>query len=315
MCYQEMKKRPKIDFSKLSMPKELVKKVEVIKDFIRTNPYSRLARFDKPAGIYLVLLPALWAVAFAAHNIWSMLFYFFVMTLGAIVVRGAGCIINDLWDIEIDKKVTRTKSRPLASGELRKIDAYQMLAALGVLSLMVLLTLPKLSIFFGLLAIIPIIIYPTMKRYNYYPQVFLGMVFNMGVFIAWFAVDPQITLMPFILYAAAAIWTVCYDTIYAHQDIKDDKKAGVKSLAILLGDRTVEVVWKMYQVLALILFIVGLNMHMGILFYLIAAFGAYHLYWQTETLDIKDPKSCAEKFNSNVHFGMIILAAIVIGRF
>lgn len=297
------------------MPKELVEKYEKAKEFIKTNPYSRLGRFDKPTGIYLVLLPALWAVGFASNTILQMLFYFIVISLGAVVVRAAGCIVNDLWDIEFDKKIERTKSRPLANGELSKMDALQMLAALSVLSLLVLLTLPKISIIFGIIAVIPIVVYPYIKRISFYPQVFLGLVFNLGVFIGWFAVSPEVTLMSIVLYFGAVFWTIGYDTVYAHQDIKDDIKAGVKSMAILLGDKTLEIVWRLYQAVGLLLFLTGINMHMNIFYYLIGAFGVYHLYWQTETLDINNPKDCADKFKSNVHFGLIILCAIIIGKF
>ncbi len=288
--------------------------IRQVDKWIKTSPYSRLMRLDKPVGIYLVLLPALWAIAFAADNTFWMLWLFLVFTAGAIVIRGAGCILNDLADIEFDKKVARTKSRPLAGGELSKKEAYKLLFLLLGVGFVLLITLPFKIIILGLLSIIPIAAYPYFKRFTFYPQVVLGLVFNLGVFMGWYSADYKPSIVPFILYAACVFWTIAYDTIYAHQDKEDDLAAGVMSLAIKLGVDTKKVIWKLYLITIVLLAITGMNSHMNFMFYLATAVGAYHLYWQVETLDINNPKDCHNKFKSNVQFAVIILVGILVGR-
>jgi len=309
-----MKKLQKINKKLKSTFSDIKPYISEVNRFISKNEYCKLIRLDKPTGTHLALLPALWAIGFAATSFWQILFYSIVFYFTATAVRGAGCIINDLWDIEYDKKVTRTKNRPLASGAISKFEALKFLVLLSIFPLIVLVLLPKYSIITGFIAVIMIIIYPLMKRRTYFPQIFLGLTFNLGVLIAWFAIDPRLSITPFALYIAAAIWTISYDTIYGHQDIKDDLKVGIKSLSIYLGDRTPEICWKLYLATSVLILIVGLTSYMNILFYLISALGVYQLYWQTETLDINDPKDCAAKFKSNVIFGLIIFAAILIGR-
>lgn len=288
--------------------------IRQVDKWIKTSPYSRLMRLDKPVGIYLTLLPALWAIAFAADSFFWMIWLFLVFTAGAIVIRGAGCVLNDLADIEYDKKVSRTKSRPLASGELTKKQAYKFLFLLLGIGLVLLLTLPFKIIILGLLSIIPIAAYPYFKRFTFYPQVMLGFVFNLGVFMGWYSADYKPSITPFVLYAACICWTIAYDTIYAHQDKKDDLAAGIMSLAIKLGVDTKKVMWKLYLITIILLGITGMNSHMNFLFYIATAIGAYHLYWQVETLDINNPKDCHNKFKSNVQFAVIILLGILVGR-
>lgn len=282
--------------------------------WVEGNTYTRLMRLDKPVGIYLVLLPALWAIAFTARSLFWGLWLFFVFSVGALLVRGAGCIINDIVDRDLDSKVERTANRPLASGELSVKQAYLLLAGLLTAAFLILLTLPSVAIFIGVFAVIPIAIYPWMKRITFFPQVFLGFVFNLGVLMGWFSADPRLSVIAFVLYAGAAFWTIGYDTIYAFQDIEDDKEIGVNSMAIYLEDSAPSSIWKMYMITLICLLVVGLNTHMNILFYLMMCLGGYQLYWQVETLDTKDKKDCADKFYSNVHFGWIVLLAILIGR-
>lgn len=284
------------------------------KSFAKKNPYARLMRLDKPVGIYLTLLPALWAIAFAAHSILWGVWLFVVFAIGALLVRGAGCVINDIIDRDLDAKVERTANRPLASGELSVAEAYYLLGGLLLAAFLLLLTLPKIAIYIGIFAIIPIAIYPWMKRITFFPQIFLGFVFNLGVLIGWFSADPRLSIVAFVLYAGAILWTIGYDTIYAFQDIEDDRKAGVKSMALYLEEDAGPAIWKIYVVTLLCIVMTGLNMHMNILFYLFMCIAAYQLYWQIETLDTSNKKDCAAKFFSNVHFGLIVLAAIIIGR-
>lgn len=281
----------------------------------RASVYWRAMRMDKPIGIGLALLPALWALAFAAEAFWQILVYFPLFIIGAIVTRGAGCVINDLADRKFDIKVARTASRPIATGELNFRNAIYFLAVLLAIAFFILMFLPKTAILIGIFTVIPIALYPYMKRFTYFPQVFLGLTFNLGTLIGWYTIKTGPSFTPIILYIAAACWTIGYDTIYAHQDKKDDEAIGIKSMALRLGAKTPETVWTLYRFTGLFLGLVGLMSHMNILFFVGWGIAFYQLYWQTQTLKLDDPKSCAEKFESNIFFGLIILASILIGRF
>lgn len=285
----------------------------MLKEYLK-HKYVRLIRLDKPTGIYLALLPALWAVALSAKTWGMLLMYSLIMLIGAIAARSAGCIINDLFDKNIDAKVARTKRRPLASGEVSQNEAYMLLAICSLVSLMLLLILPNLAIYAGLIAIPMIIIYPLLKRISFYPQIFLGFAFNIGVFIGWFAVSPKFSYQAVMLYAASILWTIGYDTIYGHQDRKDDDATGVKSLSLKLGEKTPDTVWNLYKLMIVFIIIAAMGRAVNLLFYAIMACATYYLYWQTSTLDINNPKDCNEKFKSNVHIGIMIWIAILIGR-
>lgn len=281
---------------------------------IITSKYARLMRLDKPMGFLLLMLPCLWAIGFAPISVLYKIGYSLFFALGAFVTRSAGCIINDIFDRHIDKKVDRTKNRPLASGEVSLKEAFVLLSVLLSIALLILLFLPKAAIYVGAISIIPIIIYPLLKRYTYYPQVFLGFVFNLGVIIAWITVYKSFSLSAILVYLSAVFWTIGYDTIYALQDKEDDLKAGVKSLAIKFGDNVSQLVWILYRISALSLFIMGLNTQMNWGFYILMAMATYHLYWQVETLEINNKDDSAKKFKSNLYFGILVLIAIWIGK-
>lgn len=280
----------------------------------RASVYWRAMRMDKPAGIGLALLPSLWALAFAAEALWQILVYFPLFIIGAVVTRGAGCVINDLADRKFDIHVERTASRPIASGELSVRDALYFLAVLLTVALCILLLLPKTAILIGLFTMVPIVLYPYMKRFTYFPQIFLGLTFNLGVLIGWYTIKTTPSFTPIVLYISAVCWTIGYDTIYAHQDKTYDKEIGVKSMALKLEDKTPEALWTLYKLAGLFLALVGLLTHMNLLYYVGWGIAFYHLYWQTQTLKLDNPKNCAAKFESNVIFGLIILASALIGR-
>lgn len=281
---------------------------------IKSHKYARLIRFDKPVGTLLALFPALWAVAFASHSWVELVLYSIVMFVGAFIARSAGCILNDIADRDFDGHVERTKNRPLASKEVSLKEAYKILGILGVVGVLMLCALPMMALLTGL-AFIPLIaIYPYMKRVTYYPQVFMGPVFTSGALIGWFAVSPQISVVAFSLYLACILWAIGFDTIYGHQDKIDDEKLKLKSLSIKLGDKTSRIVWGLYQIMMIFIAVIGINMHMNLLFYIVLAFAAYYAYWQTATLDINNPADCAEKFQSNVDLGFIIWGAILLGK-
>ncbi len=278
------------------------------------HKYSRLARLDRPASVYLPMFPALWAVALSAKSWSALIGYSLVMAVGAIAAKSAGCIINDLWDQKIDAEVERTKLRPLASGEVTRQEAYKLLAVFGILSLAVLFCLPWVAIIIGLCAIPMIAIYPLLKRATFYPQVFLGFVYNIGVLVAWYSVSPHFSYQAVMLYIAGVLWTIGYDTIYGHQDRVDDLAYGVKSLSIKMGDKTADGVWSLYQMMMLLIVISAMGAGVGLLFYPFAAIATYYLYWQTVTLDINNPQDCADKFRSNIHVGLLLWIGMLLGK-
>ena len=269
-----------------------------------------LARLDNPIGIFLLLFPCLLGITIASDQINLEIFTLF--TLGAITMRSAGCIINDIVDRNLDKKTVRTKDRPLANEQLTLKEAYYFLLFLLIIGLLILIKLNQIVIILGL-AIIPLIVlYPYMKRITYFPQLFLGIIFNWGVLMGYASIkntlDPEI----FFLYAACIFWTIGYDTIYAHQDKKTDVKIGIKSTAILFGKKTKLCLCMLYLLMILNLVSTGIVFQLTFSFYLITTVIFLHLMWQIYTLEINDPKNCLSRFKSNRWVGLAMLAAIIL---
>jgi len=318
-----MKKRPKNNISTLSdlllngftRLQDLVNRTFNYQGYFENNKYARLMRLDKPIGYLLIMLPCLWSIAFASKNIIQIILLSLLFAIGAIIIRSAGCIINDLIDKDIDKSIERTKNRPLASNEVTVKEAITLLIMLLGLAAILLFALSKTSIVISIIALIPITIYPFLKRYTHYAQIFLGFTFNLGVVIAWFTVSDKPSFNPIMLYLAAAAWTIGYDTIYALQDKGDDIKASLKSLAILYDKKAPDIIWMFYQMFIILLGITGLNTYMNLIYFLFLGIGAYQLYWQVEELDIDKAEDCERKFKSNVTFGIIILIGIYLGKF
>lgn len=206
------------------------------------RPYALLMRLDRPVGWWLLLLPGWWAITLAGGGLngmtgwdWYLLVLFF---FGAILMRGAGCIINDLWDRDLDAQVERTRLRPLASGAVKPWQAGVFLFCILFLGLIILVQTPALAFWLGMLSMIFVIAYPYMKRITWWPQAFLGVTFNFGILIGWAAATDRLDLATFLMYAGAFFWTLGYDTIYAHQDREDDQMVGIKSTALLFGERS-----------------------------------------------------------------------------
>jgi len=269
-----------------------------------------LARLNNPIGIFLLLFPCLLGITIASDQINLEIFTLF--TLGAITMRSAGCIINDIVDRNLDKKTARTKDRPLANEQLTLKEAYYFLLFLLIIGLLILIKLNQIVIILGL-AIIPLIVlYPYMKRITYFPQLFLGIIFNWGVLMGYASIkntlDPEI----FFLYAACIFWTIGYDTIYAHQDKKTDVKIGIKSTAILFGKKTKLCLCMLYLLMILNLVSTGIVFQLTSSFYLITTIIFLHLMWQIYTLEINDPKNCLSRFKSNRWVGLAMLAAIIL---
>jgi len=278
------------------------------------RPYLRLARWDRPIGTWLLLLPCWWGLALASPG-WPDPWLFVLFAIGAIVMRGAGCTLNDIVDRDIDAQVARTAARPIPSGAVgvRGAGAFFLLQCL--IGLAVLVQFNGFSIWVGIASLGLVAIYPFMKRITYWPQAVLGLAFNWGVLVGWSAVTADLGLAPLLLYAGGVCWTLAYDTIYAHQDKGDDVRVGVKSTALLFGHATKRWLLAFFG-LALILILAAAAVAQAaspLLFLALAGAGA-HALWQVVAVDLDDAGDCLAKFRSNRDFGLIVLAGIVAAR-
>ncbi len=275
-------------------------------------PYLQLTRLDKPIGFWLLYFPASWAVALTAPA--ADLFYLQgLMLSGAVITRAAGCIINDLTDRELDQHVARTRERPLASGRITKRSALILLFILLTLAIALALSLPRTVLVIALVALPMIVAYPWMKRITWWPQVFLGLTFNLSALMGWAATGTPLTLPAFLLYAAAALWTLGYDTIYAVQDIADDARIGIRSSARAVGARLKPFIAGCYGLMFALLVAVGALMHLTPFYYLALAAAALHGAWQWRQLP-PTPERAGALFRSNQTLGFITLAACLLGR-
>lgn len=279
------------------------------------RPYARLARLDRPIGTWLLLFPCWWSIALAAApGTWPDFRLMILFGLGALVMRGAGCTVNDMIDRDIDAKVARTATRPLASGQMSLAQAWRFLGLQLGIGLVILLQLSWTAIWLGVASLALVAIYPTMKRITWWPQAFLGLTFNWGALMGWAALRDELGWAPVLLYAAGFFWTLSYDTIYAHQDKSDDALIGVKSTALRLGAQTKT--WLLGFDAAMLVLLVAALAAAGIgwIAYVVVLALAAHLLWQAADVDLDDPRDCLAKFRSNRWIGWILLAGIVLGR-
>ncbi len=268
------------------------------------NAYWRLARLDKPVGAWLLLLPCWMGLALSGNfDIWLYILF----AIGAFDMRAAGCVINDIVDRKFDAKVARTKTRPIASGEISVFSAVVFLVLLLAVGLLVLLQLPMLAVLIGFVSVPLFVLYPFMKRITYWPQFFLGLTFNIGILVAYAAATDAISLNTMILYLGAVCWTLGYDTIYAHQDKADDMRIGVKSTALRFGEST-----KYYVAIFYALFVVAVACSVsGLAGFIFLGLVAEHFAWQVRRLDIDDEALCLRMFRSNIYAGLLVVAALL----
>jgi 4-hydroxybenzoate polyprenyltransferase len=270
------------------------------------RPYLRLTRLDRPIGWWLLLLPCWWSSALAAVAN-GVLF-----TIGAIVMRGAGCTWNDLVDRDIDARVERTRSRPIPSGQISVRAAVAFLVVQALIGLLVLVQFNRFAIGVGIASLGVVAIYPFMKRFTYWPQIFLGLAFSWGALMGWAGARGALEMPAFLLYAGSIAWVIHYDTIYAHQDREDDALVGLKSTALLFGARTRSALVLFSAAAVALIGAAGYAAHAGLVFALgLAAFAA-HLAWQIIGIDIDDPDSCLRMFRSNRDAGLILFAALLL---
>lgn len=275
-------------------------------------PYFRLMRLHQPVGVWLLFWPCAWSVVLASGNAWGAgeLRAILLFAVGAVLMRSAGCVINDIADRKIDAQVERTKQRPLASGELSVKQAVLLLLLLLMLSLPVAFLLGQQVVMWAVLSIFPIAIYPLMKRVSWWPQLFLGLVFNWGALMGWAAIRGIVEWQAILLYLGGVCWTLGYDTIYAHQDKIYDAQIGVKSSALRLGNKTKLFVSFMYAT-AIACFVIALGKWLGAVLFLPVFF---HAVWQIYSLNLEQPTSARRIFLSNVWFGGLVFFAIFFGK-
>jgi 4-hydroxybenzoate polyprenyltransferase len=269
-----------------------------------------LTRLNKPIGIWLLFFPAGWAVAFASEAGGGLLML--LMLVGAAITRSAGCILNDLADRRLDAKVERTRNRPLASGTIKPWQAIALLVVLLVAALALALMLPSTFLALALLACPMIAAYPFMKRITWWPQLFLGLTFNLGALMGWAATGAPLTLPAFTLYAAAICWTLGYDTIYAVQDMADDARVGIKSSARRVGSARLKwFVALCYGLMLALLAFTGIWMEVGVLYYVGLGAMAAQLLWQLRQLPC-DAARAGALFRSNQWAGLALLIGLTL---
>lgn len=280
-----------------------------------TRPYLRLARLDRPIGSWLLLLPCWWSAGLAAiasgarfPDPWHVVLFF----IGAFAMRGAGCTWNDLVDRDLDAKVERTRSRPIPSGQVTPRRAVAFLVLQALIGFVVLLQFNPFTIAIGVASLATIAVYPFLKRVTHWPQIGLGLAFSWGALMGWPAVFGRLDAPALILYAGSICWVIAYDTIYAHQDREDDALIGIKSTAILFGEKTKSMLAMFFAMAVVLIGIAGILSNAGWLFALgLLAFAA-HLAWQVRSLDISDPALCLRLFKSNRDAGLILFAGMIL---
>jgi len=276
----------------------------------RLRPYARLMRLDRPIGTWLLLFPCWWSLALAWRG-WEDFWLFALFAIGAVVMRGAGCTYNDICDKNFDAQVARTRDRPLPSGEVSTLRAWLFLAMQLVIGLLILLALPPFAVVVGATSLVLVFTYPLMKRITFWPQLFLGFAFNWGALLGWAAIAGPLTAPPILLYLGGIFWTLGYDTIYAHQDKRDDPAAGVKSTALRLLFVSRPWIAVFYVATVAFFALSGIADGLSWPFVVGLAAGAAQLAWQIWDVDLDDPRDCLAKFRSNRLFGWLVLAGIL----
>ena len=284
----------------------------------KLQTYIELTRINKPTGYMLLFWPCLWGLTLSydfTTEINDFLFYSFLFFVGSILMRSAGCIINDVVDRDFDKKVERTKNRPIASGKISVIKALVLSFALCFIALIVLLQFNKITILMAIASMPLAFTYPYMKRFTYWPQLYLGITFNYGLLLGWTSTQGFISVIPIIFYMGAIFWTLGYDTIYGFQDINDDEIIGVKSTSIKFKKNPKIFITTCYIITIISIILTGYLMNLNNLFFIFCIIPIIHLFFfQIKNLDTSREKICLKIFKSNSYFGLIIFLNILIGK-
>ena len=282
------------------------------------NLFIELTRLKKPIGFMLLFWPCAWGLTLAYDFSTDLRKYFFYLTLfflGSVLMRSAGCIVNDILDKEFDKKVFRTKNRPIASNQISIKLGIFYVVLLCFFALLVLLNFNNYTIILALGSMPLAFTYPLMKRYTYWPQLFLGITFNYGLLISWTSINSQVEQIPLIFYIGAIFWTLGYDTIYGYQDLKDDEIIGLKSTAIKFKSNPFSLLIICYSIFTLVLITIGYLMRLNELFFISMIIIFFHMfYFQIKKLKIDDATSCLKTFKSNNFLGLLVYVGLVIGK-
>lgn len=278
------------------------------------RPYALLMRLDRPIGSWLLFLPGLWAFAMVAPTWGRGLWLTFLFGLGAVLMRGAGCVVNDLWDRDLDKLVERTAGRPLASGAVRPKQALAFLLGVLAVSFLILIQLNAAAIILGVLSLVPVALYPLAKRVTDFPQAMLGLVFSWAAPMGYAAVTGGLDAAAIALWAAGFFWILGYDTIYAHQDREDDALVGIRSTALHFGESTRPFLVACYAATLMLLALSGWLAGLSGWFLPALLLPAALLIRQIVMLDIRDPALCLRLFKANREVGLAIALAFLIGR-
>ena len=282
------------------------------------NLFIELTRLKKPIGFMLLFWPCIWGLTLVydfSSSLNNYIFYSLLFLAGSILMRSAGCIVNDIADKNFDQKVERTKNRPIASGKVSVKLALIYSIALCGLAFLVLINFNKFTIYMALLSMPLAFTYPLMKRITYWPQLFLGITFNYGLVLAWISVSNDISLVSIVFYAGAIFWTLGYDTIYGFQDIKDDEIIGVKSTSIKFKNDPKKFLLFCYLIFIISLIFVGIKMNFKFYYFIFLILPAIQLFiFQIKKLDISNTFNCLNKFKSNNFLGMLVLINIFIGK-
>ena len=277
-----------------------------------------LIRLKKPIGFMLLFWPCAWGLTMAydfSNGFKNYFFYLILFFLGAILMRSAGCIVNDILDKEFDKKVERTKNRPITSNRISIGLGIFYSATLCFLALLVLLNFNKITIILALGSMPLAFTYPLMKRFTYWPQLFLGITFNYGLILGWTAIYGEVNLLPILFYFGAIFWTLGYDTIYGYQDLKDDEIIGLKSTSIKFKNNPIKFLIICYTVFLFTILIIGMLMDLNKIFYLIYLIIFLQMfYFQIKKLKIENKLICLKIFKSNNFLGFLVFLGLVAGK-
>ncbi len=278
------------------------------------RPYLRLGRFDRPIGAWLLLFPCWWSQSLAQVNSgdhYPNPYYLLLFAIGAMAMRAAGCAYNDYVDRDIDARVQRTASRPLPSGQVSPTAALGFVVATALIGLFVLLNFNSFTIWLAIASLLIVAVYPFAKRVTSYPQIVLGLAFNWGALVGWAAIKGSIGLPALALYAGCVLWTVGYDTIYAHQDKEDDALLGLGSTALKFGDDTISFVGGMYGLAGIMWLVAGALAGAHLVYFLAVVLVFLQMSWQVATLDIDNPDNCLWRFKSNRDVGLALFMGLV----
>jgi 4-hydroxybenzoate polyprenyltransferase len=278
------------------------------------RPYLRLARLDRPIGVWLLLLPCWLAVGLAEvaqERPYPSLWLLALFAIGAVVMRASGCAYNDYIDREYDAQIARTASRPIPSGQVAPAEALAFAIVCALAGLLVLIQFNAFTIRLGAASLLLVGVYPFLKRYTHWPQIALGLAFNWGALVGWSAVTGSLALPAILLYGGSVLWTMGYDTIYAHQDKEDDLMVGLKSTAIRFGDDTITWLGAFYAGAVVLWLAAGFLAGTHLIYFTAVVLASLQMAWQVMTLDIRDPQNCLRRFRSNRDVGMVIFLGLV----